>query len=163
MWFLFLLLFLALAGSIYLVVRVGKRCSSIEDGYAKIQIGLTKDKVLSLLGKPTSDTEAVCIWKYSSSTSSIKRIIKIEFADNEVISFVKGDENTLQLVPQRLIKSVKVLGIRTGLETRILATYNVSIYSLLVEYEDGKKEVVECQADSDEFKKYAPYITTENQ
>ena len=60
--------------------------------------------------------------------------------------------------PEREIKSVDVLGTRTGEETRILATYNFTIYSLMIIYADGEREVIDCQSDSLIFKKLLPYI-----
>jgi hypothetical protein len=64
----------------------------------------------------------------------------------------------------RTIKTVKLLGTRTAAETRILATYNFTVYSFLVVYDDGEREVVECQNGSKVFNKLLPYIevNTEN-
>ena len=56
------------------------------------------------------------------------------------------------------IKSVKILGTRTGEETRVFATYNFTIFSLLVKYTDGSKEVIDCKSGSTEFEKYLPYL-----
>ena len=60
------------------------------------------------------------------------------------------------------IRSVTVLGTRTGEQTKILGTYNFTIYSFLVEYESGKREAVECEADSDTFKELIMYVKTDN-
>lgn len=60
--------------------------------------------------------------------------------------------------PEREITTVDVLGMRAGEETRILATYNFTVYSLMITYADGEREVVECQSDSSIFKKLLPYI-----
>ena len=54
------------------------------------------------------------------------------------------------------IQAVKVLGVRTAEQTRVLATYNSSVYCCLVLYSDGSREIVEC--DTKEMKKYLPYI-----
>ena len=55
------------------------------------------------------------------------------------------------------ITKVKVLGIRTAEQTKILATYNSSLYCLLVLYSDNSRELVECE--SKEFeKKYINYV-----
>jgi len=55
------------------------------------------------------------------------------------------------------IKKVKLLGIRTAEQTKILGTYNSSLFCLLVLYSDNSKELVECE--SKEFqKKYINYI-----
>lgn len=60
------------------------------------------------------------------------------------------------------IVTVKILGTRTGEETRILATYNFTIYSFLVLYESGKRDVIECKKDSDEFNELIKYIDIKN-
>ena len=60
------------------------------------------------------------------------------------------------------IKSVTVLGTRTGEQTKILGTYNFTIYSFLVEYESGKREAVECEANSAQFKELIMYVKTDN-
>ena len=56
------------------------------------------------------------------------------------------------------IKTVQVIGTRTGAETRVFATYNFTVYSLMIIYEDETREVVECEADSAEFNRLMPYI-----
>lgn len=61
--------------------------------------------------------------------------------------------------PQREIAAVKVLGVRTAEETRALATYNSTMYCLLVAYEDGGRELVEAYAK--DMGKYIDYISME--
>ena len=39
-----------------------------------------------------------------------------------------------------------VLGVRTAEETKVLATYNSAMYSLLVEYSDGSRDILELDA-----------------
>lgn len=46
-----------------------------------------------------------------------------------------------------------VLGVRTAEETKILATYNSSVYSLLIEYDDGSREILELTV-----KEMRPYL-----
>lgn len=48
------------------------------------------------------------------------------------------DKNT------KTIKRVKVLGVRTSEETKVLATYNSSVYCILIEYDDESRELKEC-------------------
>lgn len=60
------------------------------------------------------------------------------------------------------IKSVSIIGTRTGEETRVLATYNFTIYSFLVIYKSGKREVIECKNGSDEFNELIKYIKVKN-
>lgn len=54
------------------------------------------------------------------------------------------------------IKCVVVLGVREGEQTKVLATYNSTVYCLMIEYMNGSRELVECE--SKEMKKYLPYI-----
>ena len=54
------------------------------------------------------------------------------------------------------IRRVVVLGVRTAEQTKIFATHNYSIYCLMVEYENGNRELVECN--TKEMGKYLPYI-----
>lgn len=55
------------------------------------------------------------------------------------------------------IKKVKVLGIRSVEQTKLFATYNASLYSLLILYEDGSRDLVECES-KELQKKYLAYI-----
>lgn len=75
----------------------------------------------------------------------------------------KKKENPQPEAETDKIKSVTVLGTRTGEQTKILGTYNFTIYSFLVEYESGKREAVECEADSAQFKELIMYVKTNNQ
>lgn len=85
-----------------------------------------------------------------------------------VICFIIGDkqekkkkqENPQPETEVDKIKSVTVLGTRTGEQTKIFGTYNFTIYSFLVEYESGKREAVECEADSAQFKELIMYVKT---
>lgn len=56
----------------------------------------------------------------------------------------------------RRIASVHVLGIRTAEQTKVFATYNSSIYSILIIYDNGDREITEC--DIKEMEKYINYI-----
>ena len=51
---------------------------------------------------------------------------------------------------------VKVLGVRTAHETKVLATYNSSVYCILIEFDDGHRELKECE--TNEMSKYLKYI-----
>lgn len=46
------------------------------------------------------------------------------------------------------VQRVKVIGVRTAEETKIMATYNYGVYSFLVQYEDGTVEIAEEQMKS---------------
>ena len=54
------------------------------------------------------------------------------------------------------IQAVKVLGVRTAEETKVLATYNSSVYCCLVIYNDGSRELVEVP--HKKMGQYVPYI-----
>lgn len=58
--------------------------------------------------------------------------------------------------PLKKIERVCVLGVRTAEQTKLMATYNSSIYCLLVIYTNGTRELIEC--DSKEMSKYLDYI-----
>lgn len=57
---------------------------------------------------------------------------------------------------KKTIRAVKVLGVRSAEETKVLATYNTTIYSVLVEYSDGSRAIDEC--DAKHMSVYLPYI-----
>lgn len=54
------------------------------------------------------------------------------------------------------IERVHVLGIRTMEQTKVLATYNSSIYAIIIVYSNGERELKECTAK--EMEKYIDYI-----
>lgn len=56
------------------------------------------------------------------------------------------------------VSRVKVLGVRTAADSKLLATYNYGIYCLLVEYDDGSREIVEAELGSNELEFYIDYI-----
>lgn len=60
------------------------------------------------------------------------------------------------LLRSNQISRVKVLGVCTGAETKVLTTWNNPIYSLLVEYTNGDRHLVECEAK--EMAQYLYYI-----
>lgn len=74
----------------------------------------------------------------------------------------KKKENPQPEVETDKIKTVQLLGTRTGEETRVLATYNFTLYSFLVVYQSGKREVIECKNGSDEFNELIKYIKVKN-
>jgi len=58
--------------------------------------------------------------------------------------------------PIKQIERVRVLGVRTAEQTKVLATYNSSIYCILILYINGQRELKEC--DAKEMGKYIDYI-----
>lgn len=58
--------------------------------------------------------------------------------------------------PVRQIERVRVLGIRAAEQTKVLATYNSTIYSILILYSNGMKEIKECNLK--EMEKYVNFI-----
>lgn len=59
--------------------------------------------------------------------------------------------------PPKEIRRVNVLGVRTTEETQVMYTYNHGMYSLLVEYTDGSRELKEAR--TREMAQYLPYIS----
>ena len=53
---------------------------------------------------------------------------------------------------------VKVIGVRTAEQTKVLGTYNFGIYSFLVQYEDGSVEIVEEQLKSPGMKTLMQFV-----
>lgn len=62
----------------------------------------------------------------------------------------------MALFQSKEITRVKVLGVRTEEETKVIATYNSTVYCLLVAYKDGSSELKEVNAK--EMNKYIAYI-----
>ena len=56
------------------------------------------------------------------------------------------------------VSRVKVLGIRTGMESKAFSNVNFWIYTLLVEYSNGARDIIEVDRLSD-LKKYANYMS----
>ena len=56
------------------------------------------------------------------------------------------------------VARVKVIGVRTAEQTKIMATYNFGIYSLLVQYEDGTCEIAEEQINSHGMKTLLQFV-----
>ena len=52
----------------------------------------------------------------------------------------------------RTISRVKLLGIRTAEQTKVLATYNSTLYCFLVEYDNGDRAILEYHAGDKEIK-----------
>ena len=62
----------------------------------------------------------------------------------------------MTLFAKKEISRVKVLGVRTAQETKVLATWNSTIYCVIVEYTDGSRELKELNAK--EMSKLIQYI-----
>lgn len=56
------------------------------------------------------------------------------------------------------IRRVKFMGVRTAEETKILGTYNSSMYCFLIEYDNGERKLVEYQADDKALPELLGYI-----
>ena len=54
--------------------------------------------------------------------------------------------------------SVKVLGVRTAEQTKVLSTVNSTIYCIMLVYSNGARELEEV--DTKKMTKYLPYIET---
>lgn len=60
------------------------------------------------------------------------------------------------LLSSTTIKRVKVLGVTRAQETKVLATYNSAVYSILIEFENGSRSLLEVEAK--QMQKYINYI-----
>ena len=56
------------------------------------------------------------------------------------------------------INRVKFMGVRTAEQTKILATYNSTLYCFLIEYEDGSRELVEYNGGDKKLNELLQYI-----
>lgn len=60
---------------------------------------------------------------------------------------------------EKAIQRVNILGVRTGEETRVMATYNSTVYSLLILYTDGTRSLKEVQTkDMGQYLQYIPIV-----
>jgi len=60
------------------------------------------------------------------------------------------------IIPSNKINRIKVLGIRAAFQSKAIFTENSTWYSLLIEYTDGRRELLEV--DTKKMDKYLPYI-----
>lgn len=72
------------------------RANKFIDGYSKLEIGMPKEKVLDLLGKPNGqkvkDGEEILVWlnsefKGALRGGTIERRIEVTFSDNKVTGY----------------------------------------------------------------------------
>ena len=74
----------------------------------------------------------------------------------------KGSKNKAEKMISReqeeKIVTVSIIGTRTGEQTKVFATYNFTIYSFLVVYESGRKEVIECENGKGRFDELIQYV-----
>lgn len=59
---------------------------------------------------------------------------------------------------EKKIAKVKLLGVRTTEQTKVLGTYNSTMYCFLIEYTDGSREIAEHEAKEKEIKELLHYI-----
>ena len=52
--------------------------------------------------------------------------------------------------PSPIVK-VKLLGVRTAVNTGVLATWNSTLFCFLIQRADGSRELIECKKDDKEF------------
>lgn len=58
---------------------------------------------------------------------------------------------------KRVVRA-KVIGVRTAENSGMLTTYNYGVYSLLIEYDNGARDIVEAKLGSKEMAFYIDYI-----
>lgn len=119
--------------------------------------------VLTIIGSIINDTVAT-VFATLFALVFIPEIVLL------IMYFVKKKKESPKTQPEKKskkvkrqagIKKVKVLGIRTAEETGVFATWNFTMYSVLIIYDNGKREVVECKSDSKLFKDLLPYMDAE--
>ena len=86
----------------------------------------------------------------------LMHIINNDMTNGLPILIIEAAEggNDMNFGPQ--LVSVKVLGVRTVEQTKVLATYNSTIYCLMLIYSDGRRELEEVEAKK--MSKYLQYI-----
>nr|DAQ51716.1 MAG TPA: HIF-1 alpha peptide bound to-peptide complex, tumor suppressor, cancer.0A [Caudoviricetes sp.] len=65
----------------------------------------------------------------------------------------------MPLFQKKQIQRVKCLGVRTAEETKVLATYNSTIYCFLIEYTDRSRAIKEYGASDRALQELLPYIS----
>jgi len=61
-------------------------------------------------------------------------------------------------IKKKEISRVKFMGVRTAEQTKVLATYNSSMYCFLIEYTDGSRVLRDYQAKDKELQEILQYI-----
>lgn len=56
------------------------------------------------------------------------------------------------------VKRAKIVGVRTAHDTKVMATYNYGIYSVLVEFNNGSRTLSEHQIDDAFMKAILPKL-----
>ena len=59
-------------------------------------------------------------------------------------------------IPSNKISRIKVLGVRAAFESKLVYTENSTLYSILIEFTDGRRELHEVE--TKKMEKYLPYI-----
>lgn len=58
----------------------------------------------------------------------------------------------------KTVVAARIVGVRTAQDTKVLATYNYGVYSILVQYDTGEVELVEEQFGSPGLKILVKYM-----
>lgn len=51
-----------------------------------------------------------------------------------------------------------IVGVRMAQDTKVFATYNYGMYSFVVEYDNGSREIVEVKGNDPKAKEYLMYL-----
>lgn len=51
-----------------------------------------------------------------------------------------------------------IVGVRMAQDTKVFATYNYGMYSFVVEYDNGSREIVEVKGNDPKVKEYLMYL-----
>lgn len=141
--------------------KIGKYRIIIDDTH----IGdITNDEVKSFeidKGKHTlvfkSLGEKTKGYSFELDSNPLGIMLKANGFSSKIEQFNLPDDYKLS-IKNCAVEKVKVLGIRSGEETKSIATWNTTIYALLVVYVTGARDVIECTADSKQFRELINYI-----
>nr|DAR41401.1 MAG TPA: hypothetical protein [Caudoviricetes sp.] len=64
----------------------------------------------------------------------------------------------MSLFAKKEIYRVKYMGVRTAEQTKVLGTYNSSMYCFLVEYTDGSRALLDYEAKDKALQEILPFI-----
>lgn len=99
-------------------------------------------------------------WQFGISMTAVILVVLAVVAIIKLLK--KGNRNkvdeTVTNVQDEKIVAVSVIGTRAGEQTKVFATYNYTIYSFLVVYESGRKEVIECENGKGRFDELIQYV-----
>ncbi len=99
-------------------------------------------------------------WQFGISMTAVILVVIAIIATIKLLK--KGSKNKAEEMiseeQEEKIVTASIIGTRTGEQTKVFATYNFTIYSFLVVYESGRKEVIECENGKGRFNELIQYV-----